>query len=64
MRGDPPAHRLATDEERRASRPEVLVDAVDDGDVTPIEYGSPIGYAPLLLGVGEIERDDVETESR
>jgi len=64
VRGDPPAHRLATNEERGASGPEMLADAVDHGDITSIEHGSPIRNTPVLLGVGKIERDDVETESR
>jgi hypothetical protein len=42
----------------------MLADAVDHGDITSIEHGSPIRNTPVLLGVGKIERDDVETESR
>ena len=59
MRGDAAAHRLAADEHGRPA--EVTPRGTDGGAVARLELLGPIRNAPMLFGVKEIEREDVDT---
>ena len=63
MGGHASAHRLAADEQVVPGARHFLTCGVDDRSVAPLEDRTAIWNAAVLLGVREIECDDVETET-
>ncbi len=61
VRGNPAAHRLAADEHGAAA---LGLHGLDHRGVARLERRPPIGNAPALLGIEEIERDHVDAKLR
>ena len=61
VRGNPPAHRLAANEEAGSCAIDPLTNRLNDCVVTRVEYRPAVGDSTVLFGVQEVEGDDVET---
>jgi hypothetical protein len=64
LRGDAAAHRLAPDEEKRASRFRARPHLLDERRVARLEHGRSIRHSPPLFHVGEVEGDEIDPEGR
>ena len=63
-RGDAAAHGLAADEQRPLRAVDLRADRVDDRAITRLERRRAIRNPPALLGVEEVEGDDVDAQRR
>jgi hypothetical protein len=62
LRGDPPAHRFAADEERARGAVDVAPDVRNDGSIARLQRRTAIWKPAFPFGVEEVERDRLDAE--